>query len=157
MRLAPQFGGDPRLVVFVSIGNDTGSDLQTLYPAELRILRFDPQRYQGFVGRTLIDTANGTVMRDLVLVEIMALKEDGVTSLTDWLLEKAVIMPEEFRVGSQRLSGGNIRRHLYSATAPGNHQLFVSQKKERHCISAPSSLVWAAAIIKSYNSLPSRS
>lgn len=128
MRLAARFGGDPHLVVRVSIGNDTGSNLQSLYPPELHTLRFDPQTYQGIIGPTFVGTATGIVRRYTIWVEIMVLK-DGVTPLTDWIMEEGVVTPEQVGMGNQRLSGAYVRRHLYFATAPGNYQLFVAQKK----------------------------
>lgn len=129
LRLSPDFGGDPNISTQVTIANDTGSNLQSVYQSELDALGFDAQTYQGMLGPTSVSTANGPVMRDMLLVEIMVLKDDGVTPLTNWILETGIVMPGQVGVGNHRLSGGSIRMFLYFATAPGNNQLFVARKK----------------------------
>lgn len=69
-----------------------------------------------------MDTPNGQCRRDLVKLEMKIIKEDG-TPMTEWYKESCL-------VGSgSRLSGCGMRQHLYFATAPGNHGLYVAQKK----------------------------
>jgi hypothetical protein len=128
MRLAPFFGGDPNLTVQLIIYNDTGSDCQSLYSTELNILQYDPNNYNGRIGSTVVNTAAGRVNRDAIFVEVMVLKNDG-TPVTGWILERGLVQPFPPGIGDCRLSGAGIRDHLYFATAPGNHNLFISQKK----------------------------
>lgn len=64
-----------------------------------------------------------------MFLEIMVLNDDGVTPLTGWIPEEGVIMPSQVRAGDLRLSGAEIRNHLYFVTAPGSSQLYVAQKK----------------------------
>ena len=60
------------------------------------------------------------------MIEIQILEADG-TAITPWLRETAVVTPGP---GVQyRLSGSAMRNHLYFATALGNANLFVAEKK----------------------------
>ena len=74
-----------------------------------------------------IGTANGVVSRRRIAIETQILKADG-TAITPWFWEVAVDTP--LQSGMQwRLSGNAMRNHLYFATAPGNANLFVAEKK----------------------------
>ena len=106
--------------------NDTGCSIQTLFSTDLDALGYDESTYRGHKGTTDISTANGVVSRRKIAIETQIVKADG-TAITPWFEQNAVILPQS---GLQyRLSGRAIRDHLYFATAPGNANLFVAQKK----------------------------
>ena len=107
--------------------NDTGSDIQTIFPTDLAALQYNQLTYQGHLGVLPIGTANGVVLRRKIAIEMQILKADG-TTITPWFRETAVVAP--LQPGIQyRLSGNAMRDHLYFATAPGNANLFVAEKK----------------------------
>jgi hypothetical protein len=106
--------------------NDTGCDIQTLLPTDLPALGYNQLTYRGHLGVKNIGTGNGVVRRRRIIIETQIVKADG-TAITPWFREDAVILPQS---GLQyRLSGSAMRNHLYFATAPGNANLFVAQKK----------------------------
>jgi hypothetical protein len=41
--------------------NDTGSNVQTIFPTDLAALGYDQLTYQGLLGPLCIETANGVV------------------------------------------------------------------------------------------------
>lgn len=126
-RLPAVFGGNQNNTLNVSIINDTGSELQTIFPTDLAALHYNPGTYLGTIGNWPVDTANGTVVRTWIQIEMRIIKADG-TAITPWFPEIGVITP--LHGGTQyRLSGKAMRAHLYFATAPGNATLFVAEKK----------------------------
>jgi hypothetical protein len=107
--------------------NDTGSDVQTIFPTDLTALHYNPLTYNGHLGVFNIGTANGVALRSQITIEMQIIKADG-TAITPWFREVAVITP--LQPGLQyRLSGSAMRNYLYFATAPGNANLFVAEKK----------------------------
>ena len=70
-------------------------------------------------------------------VEIKVLGDDRTTELTDWIIEEGIFIPRLIGIGDQHLSGMHIQNHLYFATAPGNHHLFISCKKNSIVIQLP--------------------
>jgi hypothetical protein len=109
----------------VSIANDIGSDVQTIFLADLAALQYNPATYYGPIRPWLIQTANGLAHRMMINIEIQIIKADG-TAVTGWFRERAMITPPV--VGMQyRLSGRAMRDHLYFATAPGNAMLYVKK------------------------------
>lgn len=126
------FGGDPSREIAVSISNDTGSNTQTLYQDDLTALGFNASTYRGIEGDVSVQTANGTIMRTQIWVEIKVLGNDHTTELTKLDPRARKLYPTKCwsrGCPAVRLSGKGIRDHLYFATAPGNQQLFVAQKK----------------------------
>jgi len=107
--------------------NDTGSNIQTIFPTDLAVLRYDPATYQGNLGTLSIATAGGVVYREKIVIEMQITKADG-TAITPWFRESAVVTPLQSGI-QHRLSGNVMRDHLYFATAPGNANLFVAEKK----------------------------
>lgn len=61
------------------------------------------------------------------MVVDMQILTSTFVELTPWFREFAVIMPDT--PGAVRLSGDAMRDYLFFATAPGNHYLYVAQKK----------------------------
>ena len=106
--------------------NDTGSDIQTIFPTDLAALGYYQIAYQGHIGMQPITTANGAVSRMMIEIEMQITKANG-TAITPWFMEVAVITPVQ--PGQYRLSGSAMRDHLFFATAPRNANLFVAQKK----------------------------
>jgi hypothetical protein len=72
--------------------NDTGSNVQTIFPTDLTALRYNQLIYCGRLGMYPISTAGGVVYRRKMVVEIQILKVDG-TAITTWLREAAVVTP----------------------------------------------------------------
>lgn len=121
IRFPPKHGGHPAQRLDIIIVNDTGSNVQTVLPEDLQTIGCDYSTYPDR-SKVLIDTPNGPCWRNHVRLEMQIVKEDG-TPMTEWYKERCV-------VGSDpRLSGLGMRQHLYFATAPGNHALYVAQKK----------------------------
>jgi hypothetical protein len=107
--------------------NDTGSNIQTIFPTDLAALQYNQLTYHGYLGMFSLGTANGVALRERVVIEMQIIKADG-TPITPWFRETAVVTP--LQPGIQyRLSGNAMRNHLYFATAPGNANLFVAEKK----------------------------
>ena len=107
--------------------NDTGCNIQTLLPTDRAALGYNQLTYQGHLGAVNVGTANGVVRRRRIVIETQIIKADG-TVITPWFRENAVILPPQPGI-QYRLSGREIRNHLYFATAPGNANLFVAEKK----------------------------
>ena len=107
--------------------NDTGSNVQTIFPTDLAALGYDQLTYQGLLGPLCIETANGVVFQEVIVIEMQIVKADG-TAITPWFSENAVITPLQAGI-QDRLSGNAMRNHLYFATTPGNASLFVAEKK----------------------------
>ena len=106
--------------------NDTGSSIQTLLSPDLSALGYNQHTYRGHRGIADLETANGVIHRRRIVVETQIIMADG-TAITPWFRQNAVALPQ---LGIQcRLSGRAMRNHLYFATAPGNANLFVAQKK----------------------------
>ena len=74
----------------------------------------------------LSNTANGYIVRDATRVSIQLLDLRG-NPLTEWFTEFAFIWPRFD--GCPRLSGSEMRRKLYFATAPRDRSLHVSMWK----------------------------
>jgi hypothetical protein len=90
------------------------------------LLGYDPQTYQGHFGQVYIETANGIVARQGIVVE-MQLRKPNWEPVSDWFAEYGVIIPHG--LNHTRLSGSELRSSLYFATAPGNQYLYVARKK----------------------------
>jgi len=76
-RLPAIWGGDPNIATAVSIANDTGSDIQTIFTADLAALQYNPATYRGPRFPLEIDTANGSVRRMVIEIEMQVIKADG--------------------------------------------------------------------------------
>jgi hypothetical protein len=107
--------------------NDTGSNVLTIFTTDLTALRYDQYTYQGRLGTYPVGTANGVTLRERIVIEIQITRANG-TAITPWFRENAVITPLQPGI-QDRLSGNAMRNHLYFATAPGNANLFVAEKK----------------------------
>jgi hypothetical protein len=115
----------PNTTFNVSIMNDTGCSIQTIFSTDLAALGYNQLTYQGHRGAVALTTGNGVIRRRKIVIEIQIIKADG--TITPWFRANAVVTPP--RPGLQhRLSGRAIRDHLYFATAPGNTNLFVAKK-----------------------------
>lgn len=125
IRLLPLFGGDPNLVHIITFINDTGSSFLSLDPYDLLAIGHTPY-YAGNLGLTEVLTANGTVLRDRVMVQMQLLDALG-NPMSDWFVEDAVQAP--LFPGTERLSGHKMRNFLYFGTAPRNGSLYIAEKK----------------------------
>ncbi|EFE36018.1 uncharacterized protein ARB_04955 [Trichophyton benhamiae CBS 112371] len=125
MRAIPAFSLSLPLFLDITMLNDTGSDALTVFDTDLIALGIAPT-YLGFGPQTQAMTANGIVLRQVVYVEIQLLDSQR-NPISDWILEESVVVPSA--EGNTRLSGRGMRDCLYFATAPGNQQLYVAEKK----------------------------
>jgi hypothetical protein len=89
--------------------NDTGSNIQTIFPTDLAALQYDPFTYLGDLGIFTIGTANGDAFRNRVMIEMQIVKADG-TAITPWFREVAVVTP--LQPGLQYRLSGNAMRTL---------------------------------------------
>lgn len=127
-RLIAAFGGDPNTTINVSIGNDTGSNTQTIFTTDLVNLNHNRNTYFGHVGFVSVGTANGVMHREQIQIEIQLISANG-TAVSPWFREWALVTPFQPGGTQCRLSGNAMRNHLFFATAPGNTTLFVVEKK----------------------------
>ncbi|KAK9318986.1 hypothetical protein V1517DRAFT_79840 [Lipomyces orientalis] len=127
-RLPAIYGGQPNVVLDVSIANDTGSNTQTIFTTDLAFLGYNPHTYTGRLGPTFLSTASGGIYRQQIVLEMQIIEADG-TAISSWFEEVAVITVPEPGVPLCRLSGNAMRNFLYFATAPGNSTLYVAKKK----------------------------
>jgi hypothetical protein len=70
IQTSSNFGGVPNLTLNVSIMNDTGSNLQTIFLTDLAALQYNANTYTGHLGLVGVDTANGHVFRQQLIVEM---------------------------------------------------------------------------------------
>lgn len=118
--------GDDNVVLRIGILNDTGSNLQTVFDNDLGSLGYNPQTYQGNICLVYIETANGIVARQGIVIE-MQLKKPSWEPASDWFIENGVIVP--FGPNITRLPSPGVRSSLYFATAPGNQYLYALGRK----------------------------
>ena len=105
--------------------NDTGCSIQTVFSTDLAALGYNQLTYRGHRGTAAMRTANGLIRRRRIESQIIT--EDG-TTITPWFRKTAVVTP--LQPGIQyRLSGNAMQNHLYFATARGNANVFVAEKK----------------------------
>jgi hypothetical protein len=123
----PQLGGAGNLWANVTIANDTGSSIQTIFQNDLTNLNY-VNGYRGRLGLMPICDAGGVVTYlERIRIEVMLIGQDGRTEITGWFVEDAVVRRNQ--PGVRRLSGMNMRRQLYFATPRGNASLFVAERK----------------------------
>ncbi|KAK9334887.1 hypothetical protein V1521DRAFT_133287 [Lipomyces starkeyi] len=127
-RLPATYGGQPDIILDVSIMNDTGSDVQTIFTTDLAFLGYNPYSYAGRLGGAFFSTASGGIYHERIVLEMQIAKVDG-TAVSPWFEEIAVITAAQPGFPQPRLSGNAMRTYLYFATAPGNSTLYVAQKK----------------------------
>ena len=84
--------------------------------------------YRGCPGPVDLDTTGGLSTRHGVVVECRVV-DNKMTPLTPCYWELASVYPPNTPGSVPRLSGVNMRRLLYFATAPGQAPLYVAQKK----------------------------
>ena len=125
VRLMPQQGGDGT-VHRISVINDTGSSLLTLFDTDMLLLGNLPG-YTGWHGNVTVRNASGTKTRYRRLSVQVQLVRDDNSPWSNWYNDDAVVKPAS--QGVPRLSGNGIRRVLYLGTAPGNHLLAVAATK----------------------------
>ena len=85
------------------MGNDTGSNRLSLYPAYIANLLLSPN-YAGWGEVFPCLTAGGVVQRQSLVVQIQLLDQE-MEPLSDWILEDALIDPNGAQPGGIRLSG----------------------------------------------------
>ena len=138
IRLCVDLGGDTS-TTGINLLNDTGSDVLTLFTADLQRLG-NFVNYQGWVRDAVIGTANGTQERlPSLLVEARFVDPQTFIAWGPWFREQAII--RHLVPGVQRLSGSNMRNQFYFGTGPGNQHVAVSTSKTRL-----SSIIWSSKI-----------
>jgi hypothetical protein len=79
------------------------------------------RNYPGWAGTAHITIVNGVIIRQRIYILIQLRKLSGGIA-SDWFRERATASTQQL---DYRLSGNNLRRRFYFATAPGNRRLFV--------------------------------
>ena len=125
LRLTPLFGGNGTTHGIIAM-NDTGSDVLTLFNADLLQLG-NTQGYAGWHAPQGIRDANGTITVFPTILVQVRLVRDNNTPWGNWIDELAIV--KQSGPGIPRLSGVGIRKVLYIGTRPGNHLLAVSATK----------------------------
>lgn len=126
VRLCLGWGGDGTIQRIVAL-NDTGSDLLTLFYADLPYLG-NYHQYEGWQQDVEVGTAGGRVETLLaLLVEVRLVRPVTLTAWGDWIEELAVL--RELVPGVERLSGGGDKGSFFFGTRPGNLQVAVSSTK----------------------------
>jgi hypothetical protein len=105
--------------------NDTGSNAMTVIPSDLTAMQI-PDDHFSWLPDVTVRTANGRVTRRSLLIEIQLRKVDS-NEASSWFRETATVDPPQR--SEHRLSGAEMRRRFYFATAPGHNRLFVSMTK----------------------------
>jgi hypothetical protein len=118
----PRFGGNGTEISSALL-NDTGSNLMNILQSDLTAMGIRPSSYRGYSPHVKITTANGTVRRRTLQLQIQLRDQNG-TAASDWFIEEAAIVPR-----GDRLSGEEIRNRFYFATPPGNAILCIAEKK----------------------------
>lgn len=127
----PQLGGAGNLWANVTIANDTGSSIQTIFQNDLTNLNY-VNGYRGRLGlMPICDTGGVVTYLERIRIEVMLIGQDGRTEITGWFVEDAVVRRNQ--PGVRRLSGMNMRRQLYFATPRGNASLFRGREKKWYC------------------------
>ncbi|KAI9766914.1 MAG: hypothetical protein M1840_006211 [Geoglossum simile] len=125
LRLIPDLGGDGTVHGIIAM-NDTGSDILTIFDADVPFLG-NFQGYAGWDGIVTVGGAGGIVgVFPKLRVQVQLVGDDNLP-WSDWINGEAIIRP--VGPGIPRLSGYRIREGLYFATGPGNHTLAVSTTK----------------------------
>jgi hypothetical protein len=104
--------------------NDTGSNTMSLSQTDVNAMGITGN-YPGWAGTAHITTVNGVITRQRIYIMIQLRKLGGGVA-SDWFRERANVSTQQL---DYRLSGNNLRRRFYFATAPGNRRLFVSERK----------------------------
>lgn len=126
VRLCPELGGDVTRHG-ISVLNDTGSDVLTIFNTDLTSLG-NHEQYTGWLGFVDICGCNGDVEMLLsLMVEIRLVRPGSLVPWGNWLSEEAILrQPAQ---GVARLSGSLMRERLFFGTRPGNYQVAVSDTK----------------------------
>ncbi|KAK9428574.1 hypothetical protein V1505DRAFT_204578 [Lipomyces doorenjongii] len=111
-RLPAAYGGQPNIILDVSIMNDTGSDVQTIFTTDLALLSYNPYSYAGRLGGAFFSTASGGIYRERIVLEMQITKADG-TAVSPWFEEIAVITASQPGVPQSRLSGNAMYLPLF--------------------------------------------
>jgi hypothetical protein len=130
-RIPLLFGGDDSTHLLLPVMNDTGSSIQGLFAADVASLNIDCLDYAtngGLLDSRFISTAGGEVERIVIQLEMQVVDLQG-RSLTDWFITE-ILIQNPYPDGPQyRLSGSEVRAHLFFATPRGNQCLAVSKTK----------------------------
>lgn len=100
--------------------------MQTVFDVDLAALLPANRLYFGYGLIIPLETANGTISRQSIMIEVKLMCRNG-TAFSEWILECGVITP--VAECATALSGQSIRGKLYFATASGNNVLYVAERK----------------------------
>jgi hypothetical protein len=115
----------------VPILNDTGSDIQSLYWLDLDALNFNNATYfhnGGEADTVRVHTAMGIIAKSWIQLQMKVVDIEG-KSVTNWFWIKVLIQEIYPDCPMQRLSGYEMREHLFFATGRGNTCLCVSKNR----------------------------
>lgn len=96
-----------------------------LKASDLTSLGITKQNYR-WAGQVTVMTANKSIERDWLQVDIQLRNQNGAP-VSEWIMEDVAVVDDGDDV--DRLSGEQIRNHLYFATSPGNQYLYISDTK----------------------------
>lgn len=100
--------------------DDTGSSYLELFIDDCLSLGLDPSNnIPAYIdcGRELLTTANGIIQVQKILVEVQYIASDNSTIGSRIMIKAAIIAG--YSGNRSRCSGQSLRRHLFTATAPG--------------------------------------
>ena len=121
----PNQGGDGTSK-FISLMNDTGSDVMTVLDTDFLELGH-LSGWSGGIGYGARTTADGSTSYQMtVQMRVQLVKNDG-TPMGPWFKENAIIRPGHLDV--TRLSGVGMRTMFYFGTGPTFESLSIAQTK----------------------------
>jgi hypothetical protein len=134
LRLPARFGGDDNLYRGIFANFDTGSDIQSIYQADLTAVRYNPNTYSGRRGWTNIVTANGTVSRFFVQLELCIMDPatgPNFRSFTPWIEVMVAIIPDTM----DRLTGREMFQHAWFGLSPTTTDVLYAGRS-KHALNA---------------------
>ena len=116
--------------------DDSGSSYQDVFWEDNCLFLGLHSLYKGWDGWVPLSTANGTVWRETVVLEVNMRVQHGAP-LGPWAPMKCCVGPG-YAAGSTRCSGMHTRKNLFTATAPdGLGRLFVAGRKNGMVVQLP--------------------
>ena len=108
----------------VAVLNDTGSSVMTLFSYEAHQLGWQPALFPA--QQIQIQSAYGISLQPCIRVLARVYDYNG-SAITDWFGEWVVL--RNYTGIEIRLSGANVRNHLYIGTAPRLPNVYMAQTK----------------------------
>jgi len=111
----------------ITVLNDSGGDVLTLFDADLGALLANKVWYLGWLGYADVTNASGvSEVFPRLVCQVRFLRLDG-RPWSEWIEEVAIVRP--LGPGVSRLSGRFLRRSMYFGSGPGNRIMSVATTK----------------------------